>query len=111
MSRVSKAKGVGETSTTNAVSVLSTAPKAITSAPPSPAAVPANAGRTDKVPALALGSVRPLPRPMKSVRPNSASGCEAPAANTPRPSTMPTKATTRPATSSTPPPAGVPAAR
>src|SRR3546814_4632384 len=54
-----------------AFSSVSTAPATADSAPPPatmsapdrPAALPANSCRTDKAPALALGKVRPLPRP------------------------------------------------
>ena len=101
---VSKASGVAKRSTTTAVSALSTAPSAMDRAPLNPAAVPASAGRTDMVPALAAGSVRPLPRPTKTVSPKSASGCDTPAANTAKASAIAVTVTTRPDASSTPTP-------
>ena len=104
MMMASNAPGVAERSTTNAVSVLNTAPRAMDRAPLNPAAVPASAGRTDMVPALAAGSVRPLPRPTKRVSPKSASGCDAPAANSAKASAIAATVTARPDTSSTPMP-------
>ena len=52
----------------------SAAPPPIIKAPPRPAADPASAGRTDSMPALALGSSTPLPKPMKIMNPKNASG-------------------------------------
>ena len=41
-------------------------------APPRPEAVPARCGRTESMPALALGSTMPLPRPTKVISPKNA---------------------------------------
>jgi len=45
------------------------APPPISIAPPSPEAVPARFGRTDSIPAVALGRTIPLPRPTKTMKP------------------------------------------
>jgi hypothetical protein len=52
----------------------STAPPPIIIAPPSPEAEPARCGRTDKIPALALGSVMPLPTAMSPTAVKKISG-------------------------------------
>ena len=45
------------------------APPAIMIDPPRPDAVPARCGRTDIMPAVALGMVRPFPTPANDIKP------------------------------------------
>src|SRR3546814_15803351 len=68
------------------------------SAPDRPAALPANSCRTDKAPALALGKVRPLPRPTTTQAPKIAATDTPPTASRPSPATRPAQATSLPAT-------------
>src|SRR3546814_10221929 len=62
-----------------------------------PAALPANSCRTDKAPALALGKVRPLPRPTTTQAPKIAATDTPPTASRPSPATRPAQATSLPA--------------
>src|SRR3546814_5217600 len=66
-------------------------------APDRPAARPANSCRTDKAPALALGKVRPLPRPTTTQAPKIAATDTPPTASRPSPATRPAQATSLPA--------------
>ena len=66
-----KSSGVSPASieTTVPASADNAAPPPIIIALPNPDAVPARCGRTDSMPAVALGIVRPLPRPTKYIKP------------------------------------------
>ena len=55
-------------------SAASAAPPPIWIAPPRPEAVPASSGLIESIPALALGSVMPLPRPRARVKPKKTKG-------------------------------------
>ena len=51
-------------------------------APPRPLAEPARCGRTDSMPAVALGIDIPLPRPTKNMKPKKLAAEDAPASTT-----------------------------
>ncbi len=64
------------------VTAASTAPPPIMIAPPNPLAVPASCGRTDSNPAVADGSIIPLPNPRKVQNPKKTSGWLTPVSDT-----------------------------